>query len=133
MTAVVGGQIDMLFSTLLQSRGLIQGGKLRPLAVTTPARSSALPDLPTMIEAGVPRYEVVGWYGVLAPAGTPAPVIDRLNREMVAVMSTEEMKKKMQADGAEAKPTSAAEFAALIRTDMAKWGPVVKASGATLD
>jgi len=73
------------------------------------------------------------WYGVLAPQGTPAPVVDRLQREMVAVMATDEMKKRMEADGAEARTTTPAEFAALIRSDTAKWAPVVKNSGATLD
>jgi tripartite-type tricarboxylate transporter receptor subunit TctC len=89
--------------------------------------------VPTAQEAGLKDFDVTIWFGVLAPAGTPAPVVERLNREIVAVMSSEEMKKKMQADGAEARPTSPAEFSALIRQDMAKWAPVVKASGATLD
>jgi tripartite-type tricarboxylate transporter receptor subunit TctC len=130
---LLGGRLTMMFDTVAQQTGNIAAGKVRALAVTGPKRSPLLPDVPTAQEAGRKDYDVTIWFGVLAPAGTPAPVIDRLNREMVAVMSTEEMKKKMQADGAEAKPTSAAEFAALIRTDMAKWGPVVKASGATLD
>jgi tripartite-type tricarboxylate transporter receptor subunit TctC len=130
---LLGGRLTMMFDTVAQQTGNIAAGKVRALAVTGPKRSPLLPDVPTAQESGLKDYDVTIWYGVLAPAGTPAPVIERLNREMVAVMSTEEMKKKMQADGAEAKPTSAAEFAALIKHDMAKWGPVVKASGATLD
>jgi tripartite-type tricarboxylate transporter receptor subunit TctC len=130
---LLGGRLTMMFDTVAQQTGNIAAGKVRALAVTGPKRSPLLPDVPTAQESGLKDYDVTIWFGVLAPAGTPAPVIERLNREMVAVMSTEEMKKKMQADGAEAKPTSAAEFAALIRHDMAKWGPVVKASGATLD
>jgi tripartite-type tricarboxylate transporter receptor subunit TctC len=130
---LLGGRLTMMFDTVAQQTGNIAAGKVRALAVTGPKRSPLLPDVPTAQEAGLKDYDVTIWFGVLAPAGTPAPVVERLNREIVAVMSTEEMKKKMQADGAEAKPTSAAEFAALIRNDMAKWGPVVKASGATLD
>ena len=130
---LLGGRLTMMFDTVAQQTGNIAAGKVRALAVTGPKRSPLLPDVPTAQESGLKDYDVTIWFGVLAPAGTPAPVIERLNREMVAVMSTEEMKKKMQADGAEAKPTSPAEFAALIKHDMAKWGPVVKASGATLD
>jgi tripartite-type tricarboxylate transporter receptor subunit TctC len=130
---LLGGRLTMMFDTVAQQTGNIAAGKVRALAVTGPKRSPLLPDVPTAQESGLKDYDVTIWYGVLAPAGTPAPVIERLNREIVAVMSTEEMKKKMQADGAEAKPTTAAEFAALIKHDMAKWGPVVKASGATLD
>ncbi|MEJ8837333.1 Bug family tripartite tricarboxylate transporter substrate binding protein [Ramlibacter sp. AN1133] len=130
---LLGGRITMMFDTIAQQTGNIAAGKVRALAVTGPRRSPLLPDVPTAQEAGLKDFDVTIWYGVLAPAATPAPVIERLNREIVAVMSTEEMKKRMQADGAEARPTSAAEFAALIRHDMAKWGPVVKASGASLD
>lgn len=130
---LLGGRLTMMFDTVAQQTGNIAAGKVRALAVTGARRSPLLPDVPTAQEAGLKDFDVTIWFGVLAPAGTPAPVIERLNREIVAVMSTEEMKKKMQADGAEAKPTSAAEFAALIKHDMAKWGPVVKASGATLD
>ena len=130
---LLGGRLTMMFDTVAQQTGNIAAGKVRALAVTGTKRSPLLPDVPTAQEAGLKDFDVTIWFGVLAPAGTPAPVIERLNREIVAVMSTEDMKKKMQADGAEAKPTSAAEFAALIKHDMAKWGPVVKASGATLD
>src|SRR5436190_1683824 len=85
MTEVISGQIDMLFSTLLQSHAQIEAGKLRPLAITTAKRSPAAPQLPTMIEAGVPGFEVAGWYGVLAPAGTPAPIVDKLNKDIVRI------------------------------------------------
>lgn len=130
---LLGGRLTMMFDTVAQQTGNIAAGKVRALAVTGPKRSPLLPEVPTAQEAGLKDFDVTIWFGVLAPAGTPSPVIERLNREIVAVMSTDEMKKKMQADGAEAKPTSPSEFAALIKHDMAKWGPVVKASGATLD
>lgn len=130
---LLGGRLTMMFDTIAQQTQNVAVGKVRAIAVTGPKRSPLLPDVPTAQEAGLKDFDVTIWFGVLAPAGTPAPVIERLNREIVAVMSTDEMKKRMQADGAEAKPTSPAEFAALIRSDLAKWTPVVKASGATLD
>lgn len=130
---LLGGRLTMMFDTIAQQTQNIAAGKVRALAVTGAKRSPLLPEVPTAQEAGLKGFDVTIWYGVLAPAGTPAPVIERLNREIVAVMSTEEMKKRMQADGAEAKPTTPAEFASLIKHDMAKWAPVVKGSGATLD
>ena len=130
---LLGGRLTMMFDTIAQQTGNVAAGKVRALAVTGTKRSPLLPDVPTAQEAGLKDYDVTIWYGVLAPAATPAPVVERLQREIAAVMSTDEMKKRMQADGAEARPTTPAEFAALIKRDMAKWGPVVKASGATLD
>jgi tripartite-type tricarboxylate transporter receptor subunit TctC len=130
---LLGGRLTMMFDTIAQQTQNIASGKVRALAVTGARRSPLLPEVPTAQEAGLPDFDVTIWYGVLAPAGTPPAVVDRLNREIVAIMSTEDMKKRMQADGAEAHPTSAAEFAALIRHDLAKWTPVVKGSGATLD
>lgn len=130
---LLGGRITMMFDTIAQQTQNIATGKVRALAVTGAHRSPLLPKVPTAQEAGLKDFDVTIWYGVLAPAATPAPVIDRLSREVMAVMSTDEMKKRMQADGAEAHPTTPAEFAALIRHDLAKWTPVVKGSGATLD
>lgn len=128
-----GGRVSMMFDTVAQQAPHIAAGKVRPLAVTGPKRSPLLPAVPTAQEAGLKDYDVTIWFGVLAPAATPAAVVERLNREVVAVMSTDEMKQRMQADGAEAHPTTPAEFTALIRDDIAKWAPVVKSSGATLE
>lgn len=130
---LLGGRLTMMFDTIAQQTGNVASGKVRALAVTGPKRSPLLPDVPTVQEAGLKDFDVTIWFGVLAPAGTPTPVVERLNREIVAVMSTDEMKKRMQGDGAEARSTSPEEFAALIKRDMAKWGPLVKASGATID
>jgi len=130
---LLGGRIAMMFDTIAVQTQNIAAGKVRALAVTGPRRSPLLPDVPTAQEAGLKGFDVTIWFGVLAPAGTPAPIIERLNREIVTVMATDEMRKRMQADGAEAKTTTPAEFAALIKQDTAKWAPVVKASGATLD
>jgi tripartite-type tricarboxylate transporter receptor subunit TctC len=129
MTAVVGGQIDMLFSTLLQSRGLIQAGKLRPLAVTTPGRSAAIPELPTMQEAGVARYEVVGWYGVLAPAGTPPTIVQKLNREIVRSLRLPDVGEKIAAEGSEPVGNTAEEFGAHIKAEVEKWRDLIQKTG----
>ena len=129
MTGVVGGQIDMLFSTLLQSKGLIQGGKLRPLAVTTPERSPALPDMPTMMEAGVPRYEVVGWYGILAPAKTPPAIIQKLNREIVKSVRLPDVAEKIAADGSEPVGNSPEQFGAHIKREVEKWRDLIQKTG----
>jgi len=130
---LLGGRLSMMFDTIAQQSQNIATGKVHALAVTGSKRSPLLPQVPTAQEAGLKGFDVTIWYGVLAPQGTPAPVVDRLQREMVAVMATDEMKKRMEADGAEARTTTPAEFAALIRSDTAKWAPVVKNSGATLD
>lgn len=130
---LLGGRITMMFDTIAQQKQNIAAGKLRPLVVTGPRRSPLLPEVPTAQEAGLKDFDVSPWFGVLAPAGTPAPVIERLNREVVAVMSTDEMKERMKVDGAEAHPTTPSEFGAMIRQDLAKWTPVLKASGITLN
>jgi tripartite-type tricarboxylate transporter receptor subunit TctC len=89
--------------------------------------------VPTAREAGLKGYDVTIWFGVLAPSGTPAAVVGRLSGDIAAIMKTDEMKKRMRADGATARSSTPAEFAALIDSDLAKWAPVVKASGASLD
>ena len=130
---LLGGRIHLYFATALSGEPYIKSGKLRALAVTGPHRSPLLPEVPTAQEGGLKDFDVTIWFGVLAPAGTPSSVVDRLAREITNVMSTDEMKKRMQDDGAEARPSSPSEFSALIRSDMAKWAPIVKASGASLD
>ena len=130
---LLGGRLSMMFDTIAQQSQNIAAGKLHALAVTGATRSPLLPNVPTGQQAGLKGFDVTIWYGVLAPRGTPAPVVERLHREIVAVMGTDEMKKRMEADGAEARTTTPAEFAALIKSDTAKWAPVVKNSGASLD
>ncbi len=130
---LMGGRIDFMFDTVAQQTQNIAAGKVRAIAVTGPQRSPLLPEVPTADEASLKGFDVTIWFGVLAPAATPAPIVERLHREIVAVMGTEEMRRRMQADGAQARTTTPAEFAALIRDDTAKWAPVVKASGARVD
>ena len=129
MTDVIGGQIQMLFSTILQSHAHIKAGRLRALAVTTAKRSAGAPDLPTMQEAGVPGYEVAGWYGVLAPAKTPQPIIEKLNREIVRILHSPEMAERLEADGSEPVGNTPQQFGTHIRTEIAKWKKVVTEAG----
>lgn len=133
MVDLLGGRLSMMFDTISQQTQNVAAGKVHALAVTGTKRSPLLPNVPTAQEAGLKGYDVSIWYGVLAPKSTPAPVIDRLQHEIAAVMATDEMKKRMEADGAEARVTTPSEFAALIKSDTAKWTPVVKNSGASLD
>lgn len=123
---VVGGQIQMLFSTLLQSDAQRKAGRVRALAVTTKKRSAGAPELPTMQEAGVAGYEVAGWYGVLAPAKTPRPIIDRLNTEIVRILHSPDVQSKLAADGSEAVGGTPEQFGAHIKSEVAKWAKVVR-------
>jgi len=129
MVDVITGQIDMLFSTRLQSRGFVDAGKLRPLAVTTAARSPAMPELPTMQEAGVPHYEVAGWYGLLAPAATPPAIVNKLNREIVRIVHLPDVTAKMAADGSEPVGSTPAQFAAHIKSEVEKWRDLIHKTG----
>ncbi len=126
MTDVIAGQIQMLFSTILQSQAHLKANRLRALAVTTAKRSAGAPELPTMQEAGVAGYEVAGWYGVLAPAKTPQPIIAKLNREIVRILQMPDMKERLAADGSEAVGNSPEQFHAHIKAEVAKWAKVVR-------
>jgi tripartite-type tricarboxylate transporter receptor subunit TctC len=129
MIDVMSGQIQMLFSTLLQANPHIRTGKLRVLAVTTARRNASAPDLPTMIESGVPGYEVSQWFGLVAPAKTPPAIVARLNAEIVRILREPEMAARLAAEGAEAVAGTPEEFGEHIRSDVAKWARVVKTIG----
>jgi len=104
----------------------IQGGKLKALAVGSRERIPAIPDVPTLSEAGLPGYEATNWWGIVAPAGTPRPIVERLHRELNAVIASAETRKRFEAEGADAMPMSSAEFGRFITTEIAKWARVVK-------
>jgi len=129
LTDVIAGQIQMLFSTILQSHAHLKSGRLRALAVTTARRSRAEPALPTMMEAGVPGYEVAGWYGVVAPAKVPPAIIARLNREIVRILLQSDVAEKLAADGSEPVGNTPEQFGAHIRSEIAKWRKVVNEAG----
>ena len=121
MADVIGGHIHMLFSTILQSHTHTTAGKLRPLAVSTARRSASLPFIPTMQEAGVAGYEMAGWYGVLAPRGTPGAIVDKLNREMVRILRLPEMRERLAVDGSEPVGSSPQQFGLHMRAEIVKW------------
>jgi tripartite-type tricarboxylate transporter receptor subunit TctC len=127
LTDLLGGQIQVMFNDTALPH--IQSGKLRALAVTGAKRWPQLPDVPTLAELGMPGYETYNWFGILAPAKTPAAMVTRLNRELVAIMQDPAMKAWMEARGAEAVTSTPEEFAAYIKKDLAKWARVVKEAG----
>lgn len=130
---VLAGQISMVFATPLESVPHIRTGRLRPLAVTSPKRSPAMPDLPSIAETGVTGYEVTNWYGVLAPAATPKAIIDRLNRGIVEVLRMPEMVERFKGDGVELVGSAPAEYRKHIDAEIVKWERVVKTAGIKVD
>jgi tripartite-type tricarboxylate transporter receptor subunit TctC len=126
MIDVVGGHSQVLFSSLVQTGGHIRSGKLKALGVGSVARSALFPDIPTIAEAGVPGYEMANWWGIVAPAGTPQPIVDKLAKEIGAVLSSPETQKLFAGEGAEVVQKTPAEFAAFIESELAKWQRVVK-------
>ena len=128
MVDLVAGQIQLMFATSASAIPYINAGRLRPLAVTTSQRTSLLPGLPTVAEAGVKGFEANNWYGVLAPINTPRTIIERLNREFVYVLGLPEIKAGLQKQGLDPTPSSPEEFGAYIKTEVVKWASVVKAA-----
>ncbi len=128
MTEVLSGRIAALFSNMLTGKPLIEAGKLSALAVSGPKRVSALPDLPTVAEAGVPGYSALQWYGLLAPAGTPQDIIDKLQVAVAETLRSPDVRARLAQDGAEPIGASSAEFAALIKADLEKWSNIAKAA-----
>jgi tripartite-type tricarboxylate transporter receptor subunit TctC len=133
MQDLLGGQVDMMFDGMGSSAPQIRGNKLRPLAVTSAARSPAFPDVPTMQEAGVPNYLVTTWYGIWAPAGTPPEVIAKLQIEVAKAMQAPAIRDVWAQQGASAGGNSPAEFGAFVKSEIAKWAKVAKESGARVD
>src|SRR5919204_844171 len=126
---VVGGRVQVMFDAAPSLIAHVRSGKLRVLAAASTERNRLLPDVPTFAELGYAQVNVSLWYGLLAPAGTPRPVIERLNREVGKVLDTAEVKERLQAQGAEPMRGTPAAFAAFMREEMAKWAPVVKQAG----
>jgi tripartite-type tricarboxylate transporter receptor subunit TctC len=133
MQALLAGDTQLMFDNLASAMAQVKAGKLRALAVTTAQRSKLAPDLPTMAEAGVPGFDISTWFGLLAPAGTPPAVIEKWNVDVTKILSAPEMRERLAAQGAEAAPDSPVEFAQFIARELAKYAPIVKASGAKVD
>jgi tripartite-type tricarboxylate transporter receptor subunit TctC len=123
---LLAGRLDMVFSGLPPVLPLVQAGTLRPLVVSGPARLAAIPEVPTVAEAGLAGAEAISFYGVVAPAGTPAPVLTRLGEALRAVLGREEVRSAFRSLGSEAQASTAAEFAALIAAEREKWGGVIR-------
>ncbi len=130
---LMGGHIDLMFSTPAASVPQVRAGRIRALAVTAPTRLSALPDVLTSRESGFPDFEIGGWYGVMAPANTPREMITRLHGEITRALKSNEVRQPLLAEGFETKSNSPEEMSAFVRSEYERWGKVVKASGAKSD
>ena len=129
---LIAGQYQFNFAGLEPAQVQVRAGKLRAIAVTTPKRIAALPDIPAVAEA-LPGFEVVGWYGVIGPAGLPAPILARLHDEFVKALNRPDVRQRIVADGAEPVGSTPEEFRQFMLADLAKWAKLVKESGAKLD
>jgi len=128
MLDLVAGRLTFTFGTLNVQLPQVRAGKVRALAVTSRARLDALPEIPTVAESGLPGFEYLGWLGIAAPAGTPEAIIERLQREIAAILLTDEARKYFASDGREPVASTPAAFAAFIRAELAKWGQVIRDS-----
>ena len=129
LTDLVGGRIDLMFYTLAVANPQINAGKVRAIAVTSLARDPSLPKLPTVDEAGLKGYEIVGWHGFFAPAGTPREIVDRLNATVAKILATREMRELWTSQGMQVVTNTPEQFAQRIRADYDKYGRVIKAVG----
>jgi tripartite-type tricarboxylate transporter receptor subunit TctC len=130
---LLGGQVSGMFLQMAVARPHIGAGRLRGLATPSPQRSPAMPDLPTISESGLPGFNVVPWFGFMVRAGTPTPIVSRLNAELASVLQMPDVRKQLADNGAEAVTGTPAEFAAFIQSEIARWARVVKESGAKVD
>ncbi len=129
----MGGQVDLIFHNAPVVQPHVRSGKLRGIAVTSAKRLAGVPDLPTMIEAGMPGFEVTAWFGLMAPAGTPPAVIAKIHADAVRVINMPDVKERFMTQAAEPGGNKPEEFAAFIQAETAKWAKVIKASGAKAD
>ncbi|HKU72234.1 MAG TPA: tripartite tricarboxylate transporter substrate binding protein [Burkholderiales bacterium] len=126
---VIAGHVPVMTPSILTGLPHAKAGRLRALGVTSAKRAGGAPEIPTIAEAGVPGYDAVQWFGILAPTGTPRPVIDRVHRDSVRVLQSADIKERLQADGADPVASTPEEFAAFLRSETTKWAKVVKAVG----
>jgi tripartite-type tricarboxylate transporter receptor subunit TctC len=126
---LVGGQVQLMFSNLTAAIPHIKTSRIRALAVTGQTRASAAPELPTVMEAGVPGYVVISWYGVLVPAATPREIVMRLNNDLARTMSAPDIRDRLAGEGAEPSTGTPEQFAAFIRAEIAQWTKVIKTAG----
>jgi tripartite-type tricarboxylate transporter receptor subunit TctC len=133
ITDLIAGQTSLLFATMPTVLPQVQAGRLKALAVTSSARSPAVPDLPTIAEAALPGFSVTNWIGFFAPAGTPRDIVIKLNTEVVRIMQAPDIQKRLTAEGAKFSPWTPDQFAAFVKAEIAKWAKVVKEAGIRVD
>jgi tripartite-type tricarboxylate transporter receptor subunit TctC len=133
LTELLAGQIQMSFTSLVSALPHIKQGRLRALAVTSLQRAASLPELPTISESGLKGYELTVWQGLVAPAGTPQPVIAQLNREIARILEAPEMRERLATQGLEPAANTPAQFGAHIAAEVAKWTKVIRHAGITAD
>ena len=133
VTDLIGGQVDYMFDSVTSAAPHIQSGKLRPIAVTTAKRSSALPHVPTIAEAGLPGYDLSPWFAVFMPAGTPPAIVERINAALLEAMKLPEVKARFATIGAEPIGSTPAQLAAHLDAEMAKWGQIIQSRGIRAD
>jgi tripartite-type tricarboxylate transporter receptor subunit TctC len=133
VAGLLGREVDLMFDSLSSSLAQINAGKFRALAVTTAKRSHVLPQVPTVAEAGVPGFDVSAWYGIFAAAGTPAPIVQRLNAEFIKAMAVPAAKQLIEAAGYQIVGSTPAQLDAHVRSEMTRWAKVVKDSGAKVE
>ncbi len=133
LTDVIAGRVSMMFADMSSSLSFAKSGSLRPLAVTTKVRSELFPDLPTVDETAVPGFDLASWTGLLAPAGTPKPIVERLNREVNAVLASAEVKERLASLGIEGSPMSVEAFTAFVPGEVTKWSRLVRDAGIEAD
>jgi len=129
ITALMAGEVSLMFANLTDIGAQIRGGKVKPLAVTTLKRAELLPNVPTMVEAGVADFEITSWFGLLAPAGTPAPIVARLNAEVVKVLAREDVRSTLGAQGLNVASSSPEQFAAHIKSEIARFTRIARTAG----
>jgi tripartite-type tricarboxylate transporter receptor subunit TctC len=130
LTALLGNEISVFVSTFASALPHVKAARLRSFAVTSAQRVSALPDVPTVAESGVPGYDYSTWYGLLGRAGTPRPIVASLNKATVAVLESAEVRQRYSSQGMEAIPSTAEAFSAKLKTETDKWTRVIRATGA---
>jgi tripartite-type tricarboxylate transporter receptor subunit TctC len=133
LTDLLGGRIDTFMASVPTALAQIKGGKLRAIAVSSRTRSPSLPETPTMDQAGISGFDANTWFGILAPAGTPQPILEKLNTAINAALKSTEVAEKIATEGGAPLGGTAETFATLMKTDLARWGEIVKASGAKVD
>lgn len=133
LTDVMSGQVALYMSSIPTLLGHVRNGKVRPIVVTSAKRSNQLPDTPTLVEAGYKEFDAISWFGILAPAGTPTAIVQKINQAVNQALKQPDVAEKLRSEGGEVLGGSPEQFAQLLRTELPRWGQIVKKSGASLD